>query len=125
MADGVFLGGNVAEEGWVSSTTRDLGGVFSLGYDSQPPIISAVDKAKWSDLGTIIYEVKDTLSGIDRVEGAIDGLFVLFEPIPHSKKYICRLKQTPVKKTGKKRSLEFVVWDRRKNKQQVKEHINY
>lgn len=125
MADGVFLGGNVAEEGWVSSTTRDLGGVFSLGYDSQPPIISAVDKAKWSDLGTIIYEVKDTLSGVDRVEGAIDGLFVLFEPIPHSKKYICRLKQTPVKKTGKKRSLEFVVWDRRKNKQQVKEHINY
>ncbi|MBR4390279.1 MAG: M23 family metallopeptidase [Prevotella sp.] len=124
-ADGTYLGGNATEEGWVRTTTRDLGGVFSLGYDNLPPVISAVDKAKWIDSGNIIYEVKDTLSGVDRVEGAIDGLFVLFEPIPHSRKYICRLKKTPVKKIGKQRSLEFVVWDRRNNKQLVKDQINY
>ena len=125
MADGSFLGGTVEEAGWVTATTRDIGGAFALGYDSEPPSISSVDKASWAGSGTIVYEVKDTLSGVDRIEGFIDGLFVLFEPIPHSKKYVCRLKKTPVKKTGQQRTLAFVAWDRRKNKQQVTDYINY
>lgn len=122
--DGSFLGGNI-DEGWVTAPTRELGGVFTLGYDDLSPVISPVEKAKWSDAGTITYEVKDTLSGVDRVEGFIDGYFVLFEPVPHSKKYVCRLKKTPIKKTGQQRSLALVAWDRRNNKQQVTDYINY
>ena len=124
-ADGHYLGGKTDREGWVSATTRDIGGVFSLVYDDRSPTVQPIDKGKWAETETIVFEVKDTLSGIERVEGFIDGQFVLFEPVPHSPKYVCRLKKTPAKKANRQRTLTFVAWDRRQNKQQVSDQLNY
>ena len=124
-SDGRYLGGKMDAEGWVTASTRDLGGVFTLAYDDQQPHVMPVDRAKWKENETIYFEVKDTLSGIEKVEGFIDGQFVLFEPVPHTPKYVCRLKKTPVKKNNNPRSLTFVAWDRRQNRQQITETINY
>ncbi len=124
-SDGHYLGGKIDREGWVSANTRDLGGVYTLAYDILSPMVTPMDKGNWTASEMIVYEVRDTLSGVERVEGFIDGQFVLFEPVPHSAKYVCRLKKTPVKKTNRQRSLTFVAWDRRNNKQQITDILNY
>ena len=91
---------------------RDIGEAFVVAYDDTPPHITPVAERAWEDQQTICVDIRDSASGVDGVEGYVDGQFVLFEYVKKSSHMVCNLRQTPVAPTGGERLLSVTAHDR-------------
>lgn len=107
--------GGVYKDGWVTGKIRDLGLSYELDYDDTAPRIFPVRQEQWDRTATIRLGMEDNKSGIKHYKGYIDGRFVLFEKVERSHLVVCKLKEVPIKKTGKKCRLRFVATDNRDN----------
>jgi hypothetical protein len=77
------LGGNWNGD-WLTANTR-AAGAFSAAYDMVAPVIKPKTTRKNKDLTEnkfLSFYVHDNLSGISKIEGYIDGSWVLFEYDP-------------------------------------------
>ncbi|MCC8154268.1 MAG: M23 family metallopeptidase [Tannerellaceae bacterium] len=72
-----WIGGEY-RNGWIDADIRDLGS-YTIRQDTKAPIITPINKEKWSTSGEIIFRVVDNLSGLKTYRGEIDGNFALFE----------------------------------------------
>lgn len=119
-----FQGGTY-RNGWVTGRIRELGATYELEYDDQPPTITPIGQALWSQNHVIRLGLSDAKSGVKSYKGYIDGRFVLFEEVPKSPWVICRLRDTPINSTGKMRRLTFVATDHRNNTKKFETQIKY
>ncbi|MBQ1801077.1 MAG: M23 family peptidase, partial [Prevotella sp.] len=115
-----FVGGEY-KDGWVTAKILDLNAEYELAYDVNAPKI----EYEGQNGDVIRFNLTDEESGIKHFEGSIDGRFVLFEKVGRSSFIACKLKGTPVKKTGKKHNLELTVTDNRNNQSNYKTQIIY
>ena len=120
-ADGRYVGGEY-QDGWVEAPVYDLGQKLTIGYDDISPTVERVNDDRPA---VIILEVKDAETGIASIDASVDGQFVLFAPIGRSSRYICQLKNTPVKPTGNTRTLQFLAIDKRGNQRVYQAKIKY
>lgn len=97
---------------WVECSIRDIGEAFVVAYDDTPPHITPVAERSWEDQQTICVDIRDSASGLDGVEGYVDGQFVLFEYVKKSSHMVCNLRQTPIAPTGGERLLSVTARDR-------------
>ena len=118
--NGKYLGGK-AIAGSVVAKTKELGGAFTVLCDSLSPIIEIKDNTD----NKLVVDVADTLSGIHKVAGFIDGQFILLEPQPRTSQWYCVLSKTPVRRKRMPRSLLIEAIDQRGNKANYKTTINY
>ncbi|MCD7936925.1 MAG: M23 family metallopeptidase [Tannerellaceae bacterium] len=72
-----WVGGDY-RNGWIDTDIRDFG-AYSIRQDTRPPVITPINKEKWSANKEILFRVSDNLSGLKSYRGEIDGKFVLFE----------------------------------------------
>ena len=121
---GRYIGGSY-ERGWISAGIRDLHLAYFVDSDNEPPVISAVAPSIWQENGVIKLRLEDAKSGVDGYEGRVDGQFVLFEEAEKSTWVECRLKDTPLHRTGKPRQLRFTAIDRCGNRRTFKSQIIY
>lgn len=121
---GRYIGGSY-ERGWISAGIRDLHLAYFVDSDNEPPVISAVAPSIWQENGVIKLRLEDAKSGVDGYEGRVDGQFVLFEGAEKSTWVECRLKDTPLHRTGKPRQLRFTAIDRCGNRRTFKSQIIY
>lgn len=106
-----YMGGEY-HDGWVTGRMRELGAKYEIGYDDKAPVIDGFR----ADSKRLRLSVSDPKSGLKYVRGYVDGRFVLFEHIDKTDTYVCKLKEVPVRKTGKQHDLKFVAVDNRDNK---------
>ncbi|MCH5311335.1 MAG: M23 family metallopeptidase [Prevotella sp.] len=110
-----YLGGEY-KNGWVTCGIRELGNAYEVAYDDEKPIINTVGEPEsWTSTGTIRLALSDKESGLKEYKVCIDGRFVYFAPQEKSNVVLCRLKDTPVKKTGKSHRLTVSATDNRNN----------
>ncbi|NPD92746.1 M23 family metallopeptidase [Xylanibacter muris] len=119
-----FMGGTY-HDGWVTAHIRELGASYEIDYDDSPPVINEVGRDSWDRTKVIRLGIYDSKSGIKSYKGFVDGEFVLFEPISKSNMVMCRLDDTPVRKTGAMRKLKFIVTDNRDNTSSFETYIEY
>ena len=116
----LYVGGTY-REGWVTTKILDLHAEYELAYDDVAPQIEYVGQS-----GDVLrVNLIDEDSGVKSFEGQIDGHFVLFEKVGKSSFIACKLKETPVKKTGKTHLLELMVCDHRNNQSHFKTQVIY
>ncbi|MDR0412602.1 MAG: M23 family metallopeptidase [Dysgonamonadaceae bacterium] len=72
-----WLGGKY-KGGKIRATTRELG-TFTVEADTVPPVITPVNRQKWTANRRIAFKIDDDLSGIASFRGTLDGQFILFE----------------------------------------------
>lgn len=108
--------GGVYRNGWVTGRVRELGAKYELAYDDEPPTVSGVGQGLWSASHVLRLSVNDAKSGLKGYEAYIDGHFVVFQPVEKSQQVLCRLAETPIKRTGRTHHLKFVATDNRDNK---------
>lgn len=106
-----YMGG-AYKDGWVIGRIRELGASYEIGYDDEPPVISAFSQSA----GHIRAAVSDIKSGLKSFCGYVDGQFVLFEHIDKTNVFSCNLKDTPVRKTQQCRKLKLIAVDNCSNK---------
>ncbi len=73
--------GGLYENGWVTGVITTFGN-YAVRIDTVPPTIlplSITNKTTLTEPDKIRFEIKDDLSGIEKIEGLIDGLWALFE----------------------------------------------
>lgn len=119
-----FMGGTY-KDGWVTGRICELGTRYELEYDDIPPVITPIGQDKWEDGQIIRFALTDDRSGVKSYRGYIDGRFVLFKGNEKSAMVICRLKDTPIEKTGKRRHLKLVVIDNCENKASFETALMY
>ncbi len=119
-----FYGGSY-KNGWVYGRIRELGAKYQIAYDDTPPVINPLGQGAWNQTHIIKLGLSDTKSGVKHYEGYVDGHFVLFEEIPKSPWVACNLKETPLHRTGRIRTVKFIVTDNRNNKRVFSAQIKY
>ncbi len=110
--------GGTFRKGWVTGFVRDLGQAYSLAYDDTPPTIQPLNAETWGHSRNLRVKLSDGQSGLDHYEAYVDGQFVLFEEIPKTHTFQCKLEQTPVKPTGRMRKFSLIAVDCRQNRSQ-------
>ena len=114
--------GGIYKQGWVEGEIREFG-VYTLGIDSLPPVITPVGTpGQWVAKKTIELHLTDNRSGIDNFKTYIDGKFVLFEI---NKKSIITTNLLRVPQTGKQRELTIEASDRCSNVSRYKEKFDW
>ncbi len=106
----VFVGGHY-DGGWMEGDVYDIGDVFAVEYDDEPPKIIPVLQRSWEDDAFILVDIKDKDSGVAKFQGYLDGQFVLFDHVKKSTKFYCNLKETPVVPNGEMRQLRMLAFD--------------
>lgn len=119
-----YMGGTY-HDGWVTGRARELGAVYELAYDDQPPTVQFLGLATLRGQKVVRFSVGDSKSGLLSYSGTIDGEFVLFEPVAKSSTVECRLRHSSVKPTGGLHTLTFTAEDNRHNKKTVTTKITY
>lgn len=117
------MGGDY-QDCWVIGRIKELGYSYALDYDDEPPSISLVSNSQ-SASDVIRLSVSDRQSGVATYQGTIDGLFVVFNPQEKSSQMVCRLRESPIRKTGKPHQLLFTATDHRNNTQTFETSIVY
>jgi hypothetical protein len=106
------LGGTV-NDSWIETNSRNFGS-FAIAIDTVAPTIKPVSLAYTSDMSfedLIVFIIQDNLSGIDIVNGIIDGNWVLFEYDPKTRRIFYRF--DPIRlKYGKKHDLKLNITDK-------------
>lgn len=113
------------KDGWLTGYIRDLGALYEVAYDDQPPVVVPIGQDKWMIDETIRLGITDSGSGIKYFRGYVDGDFVLFEGVHNSSLVLCNLKNTPVRRKNRKRILKVVVADYTDNKYTFTAQIKY
>ena len=108
---GHYFGGNF-ENGWVTGHIRDLSSRYEIAYDDQPPTVMPASTTTNSRL---ILNVTDGQSGIASWTATIDNRFVVFDAIEKTSSYVCNLRETWLRPTGKSHTLRFEATDNRQN----------
>lgn len=119
-----YMGGDY-RDGYVYGHARELGATYELAYDDQPPTIQFLGLGTSSGTRVLRVSLADGQSGISHYEAYLDGQFVLFEPLPKSSTLECRLKEAPVRPTGKLRMLRFIATDNRQNQSEIKVQVSF
>lgn len=109
-----YVGGSY-RDGWVTAEIRELSASYCVEYDDRAPQITPLGEEKWEWNNIIRFNVADDKSGVKICRGYIDGQFILFEPTWKSHLITCRLTDSTIRKTGKKRRLKLVAVDNRDN----------
>lgn len=109
------------KDGWVTGRIRDLGLGYEVAYDNTPPEIVIESTSS----GVLRLNVYDNKSGLASFKTYVDGKFVLFTDIPRSTNKVCHLSDTPIKPTGKTRTLTVYAKDNCNNTVQINSHFDY
>lgn len=120
----LFIGGDY-REGYVYGQVRELGATYELAYDDQPPIIKFLGIANSRGSRVLRVSIADDQSGISHYEAFLDGQFVLLEPQPKSSSLECRLNDSPVRPSGKTRTLRLVAVDNRQNQSETTLQVSF
>ena len=120
---GQYMGGDY-QDGWVIGRIKELGYSYALDYDDEPPSISLVTNTQ-SASDVIRLSVSDRQSGVATYQGTIDGQFVVFNPQEKTSQVVCRLRESPIRKTGRQHQLLFTATDHRDNTQTFETSIIY
>ena len=107
---GHYLGGNF-ENGWVTGYIRELAGRYEIAYDDQPPTVTPTSTTN----GRLVLNVTDGQSGVASWTATIDNRFVVFDAIEKTTSYVCNLRETWLRPTGKPHTLRFEATDNRQN----------
>lgn len=89
---------------------REAGGEYAVSYDSEAPIIEAVQSVMWEKQQKIVFKATDNKSGIASWRGTIDGKFALFEHDVKSPTYSYTFDSSRLEK-DQNHQLEFIVVD--------------
>ena len=116
---GLYVGGTYAD-GWVTARIRDIGGTYVLAYDTEAPDVEIT-----ADGELLKADVKDKGSGVRSYKAYVDGQFVLFKRLPRSTQMVCRLTDTPLRRTGGARQLKFTAIDQCGNERTITTSIKY
>lgn len=119
-----FMGGKY-HNGWVTADIRELGAAYELEYDDTPPRITTVGQSSWSATSVIRFGLEDDKSGIKEYHGTIEGRVVIFEEVPKSRWVALDLRDSPVRRTGKRRLLKLTAVDNCGNTATFQENIIY
>lgn len=122
--DGRYCGGRY-ENGWIVTRIKELGVAYGLEYDDIPPVITPIGRDGWNGSQVIRIGISDRQSGLKSFHGYIDGMFVLFERIDKTPWVMCRLRETPIARTGQTRKLRFTVTDNCNNTRVFEDNIVY
>ena len=106
---GRYLGGDY-HDGWVTGRVRELAGLYQLAYDDKPPVVEQVSVGQ-----RIVLRVTDVGSGIAVWTAEVDGRFIVFDAMEKSSNYVCDLRETWLRPTGRQHHLRFTATDNRQN----------
>lgn len=107
------------EKGWVSAQVKQFG-TYHIAVDTIPPSIQAISFTQGTDMRKktkIIFKIADSLSGIGRFEGRIDGQWVLVE---YDQKTNTLWHQFDERTTTGKHAFELNVIDKKGNSSNYK-----
>lgn len=107
---GKYSAGGTYDGGFMKTRIRELG-TYTVAVDTVPPKVTPVSKSLWGRTGKILYNIKDSETGIRSYRGTIDGKYALFG-IPNSirKQLVYELDPKRVKKGGS-HTVEMTVTD--------------
>ncbi|HKL32857.1 MAG TPA: hypothetical protein VJ919_09995, partial [Tangfeifania sp.] len=77
----VYSAGGEYKIGWVTGNIRSFGN-YAVAVDTVPPKVvplSLRNNSELSESSRIRFRISDDLSGIDKIEGILDGKWALFE----------------------------------------------
>lgn len=106
---GRYLGGDY-HNGWVTGHIRELAGSYRLAYDDQPPVVETVAMDQ-----RLVMRVTDDGSGIASWTAEVDGRFIVFDAVEKSSHYICDLRETWLRPSGRQHHLTFTATDNQQN----------
>lgn len=109
--DKIYWIGGKYDKGKITAKIRDLGHEYTVWYDTQAPVITPVQPAKWVGGRAIKVKLSDNMSGVASFKGTVDGQFVLFEHDVKSTTYTYYFDDSRLQKTGKKRQFRFTATD--------------
>ena len=107
---GRYFGGDY-QDGWVTGHIRELGGRYEVAYDDQLPVITPITTSG----NRLVLSVTDGKSGIATWTATVDDRFVVFDAIEKSSSYVCELRESWLRPTGRQHRLRFQVTDNRQN----------
>ncbi len=107
--------GGVFKNGWVEASVNSLG-TYALMVDTLAPEITPLSIAddQLTESNRIRFKVKDDLSGIDKIEGLLDGKWALFEYDPKNQR-ITHVFDKDRFELGKRHTFKLTVADYRDN----------
>ena len=106
---GRYLGGDY-HDGWVTGRIRELAGLYQLAYDDQPPVVEQVSAGQ-----RLVLRVTDVGSGLSSWTAEVDGRFIVFDAVEKSSHYVCDLRETWLRPSGRQHHLRFTATDNRQN----------
>ena len=115
-----YMGGTF-KDGWVTGRIRELGAWYEIAYDDEAPVLTSFSMSA----GKLFITAYDDKTGLRSIKGFVDGQFVLFEYMEKSKRYVCNLAYSPVKKTGGSHKLKIIAMDNRGNSKEFTSQFDY
>ena len=115
-----YCGGTYAD-GWVTGLIRELACVYFIASDETSPMITETSLNPRS----LIFKITDTGSGLKEYKTYLDGKFILLKFGKNKEVFFCNLADTPIRPTGKERTLKVIATDNRNNKQEYLTKIKY
>jgi hypothetical protein len=100
--------GGVYRDGWIDAEIGELGR-YTVCIDSVAPVITPVNRARWTASQTIAFRLTDNLSGIHAWRATIDGAYALFAL--DGKKGLISCAFDPERLTRGKHTLRLTVTD--------------
>ena len=74
---------------------------------------------------SLSFKITDTGSGLQGYKAYLDGQFILLQFGKNKELFFCNLADTPVRPTGKERTLKIIATDNRDNKKEYLTKIKY
>ena len=115
-----YCGGTYAN-GWVTGRMRELACAYFLAYDETPPMITELNLNPRS----LSFKITDEGSGLQNYKAYLDGQYILLQFGKNKELFFCNLAETPVRPTGKERTLRIIATDNRYNKKEYLTKIKY
>ena len=115
-----FCGGEYAD-GWVTGRLRELSNVYYIASDETSPTITRMNLNPHH----LFFKITDTGSGLKGYEAYVDGKFILLAFGKNKEVFFCDLTDTPVRPTGKERTLKVIAVDNRDNRHEYMTKIKY
>ena len=115
-----FCGGEYAD-GWVTGRLRELSNIYYIASDETSPTITRMNLNPHH----FFFKITDTGSGLKEYGAYVDGKFILLAFGKNKEVFFCDLTDTPVRPTGKERTLKVIAVDNRDNRHEYMTKIKY
>lgn len=102
--------GGVYNNGYLSTSIKEIGTQFAVSSDGLPPTIEPVNQSDWEKQKKIMLKVVDVKSGVLSCKATIDGKFALFESDVKSPIYTYYFDLSRLS-TEQTHSVEFIATD--------------